>query len=79
MKTNKTIGLWIDSTDGEPVWVVSRDTETTSDTVATFDQQDYADALLLAKDECQRTGYPVIKIDQHGNRETIYEIDSPVC
>lgn len=72
---SKYIGLWLDSTsDSEPRWIVSRDTEDTTQTVASFDEDDYAGALILAKDECQRTGYPVVEIDQHGARETIYEL-----
>jgi hypothetical protein len=73
--TTKSIGLWLDTTSSdEPKWVVSRDDESTSRTVATFAEDDYADALILAKDESQRTGYPVIGTDQHGNRETVYEL-----
>ncbi len=77
MAEKKYIGLWLDSTSNSaPRWIVSRDTEDTTQTVASFDEDDYAGALILAKDECQRTGYPVVEIDQHGARETIYEISA---
>lgn len=75
----KTIGLWLDKTSDEHGWVVSRDTEETSVTVASFGVDDYADALAFAKDECQRTGYPVVTIDQHGVRETVYEISDAIA
>jgi len=75
MTTVKTIDLWLDRTSEEvPHWIVDRGDVTQ----ASFAADDYADALIFAKDECQRTGYPVVKIDSHGNRETIYSISRSI-
>lgn len=79
MTTTKEIGLWLDkASEDEPHWIVSRDDESSSHTIASYSEEDYADALIHAKDECHRTGCPVVQTDQHGNRETIYSIDRAI-
>ena len=41
-------------------------------------EADEADARAMARDECLRTGLPVVEIDKHGNRETIMEVGKAV-
>lgn len=73
--TPREISLWLDSTSSnENRWVVSRDGDGWSETIASYALEDEADARALAKDECMRTGLPVVEIDEHGNRETIMEV-----
>lgn len=80
MKTEtKVIGLWLDSTSGEPTWIVSRDrmnargeAETTT-TVATYAEDDYADALAFAKDLAQRSDLCVIETGTDNSQECIYQ------
>jgi hypothetical protein len=47
---NHYIGLWFDKNGGhDPRWIVSRDTDETTDTVASYAPDDYYDAVEHAK------------------------------
>ena len=77
----KVIGLWLDTTDGEPTWIVSRDemnakgqAETTR-TVATYAEDDYADALAHAKELAVAGELCVIETQADQTQECVYQVN----
>lgn len=75
MNSKKTYDLWLDSTSepGISTWIVSLADNGNDRTLATFAKDDYADALEFAKKKSREACYPVVVVDKHGNRETIFE------
>lgn len=83
MNATKVIGLWLDthSEPGSRTWIVSRDSMNcrgqaeTTQTIDTYAEEDYADALIAAKDAAQRSGLCVIETATDGSQECIYQPD----
>lgn len=80
------IGLWLDTTSDprNPAWIVSRDSmnargeaETTR-TVATYSEDDYADAKAHAKELAMAGELCVIETQADQTQECIYQIGGAV-
>lgn len=86
MNATKVIGLWLDTTNGNEGWIVSRDEMNShgetlvSRTVAVYDVDDYADALAFAKDLAQRSELCLIETAADGDnqQECIYQPDGAI-
>lgn len=84
MATTKVIGLWLDTTSepGVAAWIVSRDrmnsrgeAETTS-TVATYGEDDYADALAHAKELALASELCVIETQADNSQQCIHQVNN---
>lgn len=76
--TERVIGLWLDTTDGES-WIVSRDdmnpdgTMAVTRTLDTFEGSDFDGAKDSAIDSGARECLRVIKTDRDQSQECIYD------